>query len=59
IGGTSFDLTTLSGSGKVATVTFGVWSHAENFDVLMEDPMLLNINHAPTTLGSVIVNQNS
>ncbi|MEM2144815.1 MAG: hypothetical protein QW279_05610 [Candidatus Jordarchaeaceae archaeon] len=56
LGGFRFDMQCVSGGGKVATVTFGVWSHAgDNFNVSVGDVLLLdaNLNEAIGTIALV------
>jgi hypothetical protein len=54
--GCRFDLRSVSGSGKVATITFGVWSHAKNnLDVSVGETMFLDANLAETTKGSITI----
>jgi hypothetical protein len=44
----------LRGSGKVATITFGVWNHAgDNFNILVEDVLLLDANLISEANGTI------
>jgi hypothetical protein len=54
LGGFRFDMQSLRGSGKVATITFGVWSHAsDNFNIWLEDVLLLDTNLISETNGTI------
>ncbi len=55
VGGTSFNLATLSGTGNLATITFGVWSQAENLNVYAEDALLLDSEVTPTAQGTIAI----
>jgi hypothetical protein len=56
VGGCRFDLLGVSGSGTVATVTFGVWNHANNnANVSVGKSLLLDSNLIETTKGSITI----
>ncbi|MEM2567031.1 MAG: hypothetical protein QXH20_00970 [Candidatus Bathyarchaeia archaeon] len=56
IGGCRFDLLCISGSGRVATITFGLLSDAvDNIEIVLEGNLLLDIDLSETTKGSIAI----
>jgi hypothetical protein len=56
IGGCYFDLRSISGSVKVATITFGIWDCiSANLDVFIEESLLLDKELTETNRGTIIV----
>jgi hypothetical protein len=57
LGAMRFDLKGVSGSGKIATITFGVWSQESgDFNIGLKEPLLLDTNGTETTRGSITIN---
>jgi len=57
LGALRFDLAGVSGSGKIATITFGVWSHGGgDFNVDLKEPLLLDTDGTETSQGSITIN---
>jgi len=59
LGGCRLDLRSVSGSGKVATITFGVWNNGRNdFNVSIGKYFLLDSDLAETNEGSISITIN-
>ncbi|MDI6846531.1 MAG: hypothetical protein QMD23_00125 [Candidatus Bathyarchaeia archaeon] len=55
LGGCRFDTVSVSGGGKVATVTFGIWNEGNNnLNVSVDEILLLDAGLTKTTKGSII-----